>query len=132
MTSVPSIPERTRKPTRLDNTSITADEIREYLSPLPDTFFVTPDSETGSILIGNDALAFAITKSTIDDGNALHAAKETFPQLLDAMAAKYSELADDYRKRAMFEPQREVLVHVERDHSPVEETDGLMAPPPRH
>lgn len=58
--------------------------------PLPDGFFVNPNPETNSILVGNNTLAFAITEHTIVDRLHVRAAKESWPALLTAIVHAYA------------------------------------------
>ena len=76
-----------------------AAEIVKALSPLPDGFFVRVDDDTNGILIGCDALAFAITRHSIADGAALAEATTAYPQLLDALSLFYLEEASKFRTR---------------------------------
>ena len=61
-----------------------AEEIKAALPPLPPGLYVKP-AEGDNIIVGNDDLAFAITRRQIDDNIHLVAARETFPRLMEAV-----------------------------------------------
>ena len=64
-----------------------ADEIRAALPPLPVGFYVKP-AEGDNIIVGNDELAFTVTRRQVDDNMHLTAATATFPRLLEALASR--------------------------------------------
>jgi hypothetical protein len=64
-----------------------ADEVRAALPPLPEGFYVRP-ADGDNIIVGNDDLAFALTRRQIDDNIHMTPATSTFPLLLEALKAQ--------------------------------------------
>lgn len=71
-----------------------AEEIRAALPPLMEGYYVTPtDDGSDCILIGNDELAFAVTRRQIDDNIHITMATKTFPKLLQAISQHHATIA---------------------------------------
>jgi hypothetical protein len=74
-------------------------EIEQLLTPMPEGCYVRVDDSSNAILIGNAALAFAITPQRVADGGAVKVALEMWPELLYKLSDYYSEKAREFRER---------------------------------
>jgi hypothetical protein len=71
-----------------------ADEISAALPPLREGYYVKPsDDNTGNILIGNNDLAFVITRLDIEGNLHIEKATKSFPVLLSAIAQHHAVIA---------------------------------------
>jgi hypothetical protein len=75
-----------------------ADEVRNALE-LPAGYYVKVD-DADNILVGNDDLAFAITRKQIDDGLAVTTACAAFPGLLAAVAKYRTRVEAGYPEKS--------------------------------
>ena len=74
-----------------------ATDIISLLSPIPEGFTVSIDDEHNAILIGSDALAFAVTQRSIEDGVALDQVKQMWPALLLELSQRFAILAGEFK-----------------------------------
>lgn len=74
-----------------------ATEIMTLLAPIPEGFTVSIDDEHNAILIGSDALAFAVTQRSIEDGVALDQVREMWPALLLELSQRFAILAGEFK-----------------------------------
>lgn len=65
-------------------------DVTQALFPLPDGYFIEPNEDLGTIMVGckypePDGLGFAITKATIKEGRHVAVAENMFPELVQAV-----------------------------------------------
>ena len=74
-----------------------ATDIMALLAPIPEGFTVSIDDEHNAILIGSDALAFAVTQRSIEDGVALDQVKQMWPALLLELSQRFAIMAGEFK-----------------------------------